>query len=82
MRTITTRVGIAGLVMADDGVEPVTGIQGAVRPDRDVHGSEGFAARDDGADDTLGLEAGAVVDKAMQIEGVTVIPADKSGALQ
>ena len=82
MRTIAARVGVAGLVMTDDGIEPIAGIEGAIRAHGDVHRTEGFAAGDDGADDPLGLEAGAVVDEAMQVERVAVIPADETGALE
>ena len=82
MRTIAARVGIAGLVMPDDGIEPIAGIKGAIRAHGDVHRTEGFAARDDGADDALGLETGSIVNEAMQVDGVAVIPADETGALE
>ena len=37
---VATRVGVAGLVVADDGIEPVREIHRAVRADAHVHGTE------------------------------------------
>ncbi len=78
---VAPRVGVAGLVVADDGVEPIAQIHGAIRADADIHGAERRVGAGDQAGQLRGLEAAALVLEAVQLDDAAEVAADERAAL-
>jgi len=81
MRAVALRVGVAGLVVADDRIEPVGQIHAAIGPHADVHRAEGLAGGGHQLGQLFALEACAVIQDAMQLDDVAEVAADQGAAL-